>query len=174
MSYLQIEPKRNGRSSATKHEIIKVSCSKVDGAMSPVKTKDVEGCYYEAVGGSSKIQRSEFTKSLSKNGNFSPIRHISNSNHRLSFMSQSPTRYDEKYSNSQSKVETSPFDAPALMAYSEDLDAGFEHGSSSKNCRIKKQISSDNKTIKISKLIDFHREIEENIRTSDLVGGFGT
>lgn len=60
------------------------------------------------------------------------------------------------------------------MAYSEDLDTGFDHGSSSKNCRIKKQISSDNKTIKISKLIDFHREIEENIRSSDLVGGFGT
>jgi len=59
------------------------------------------------------------------------------------------------------------------MAYSENLDADFDNGST-KNCRIKKQISSDNKTIKISKLIDFHREIEENIRTSDLVGGFGT
>ena len=36
--------------------------------------------------GSSKIKRSEFTKSRI-NGNFSPIRHIGGSNNRLSFMS---------------------------------------------------------------------------------------
>jgi hypothetical protein len=110
--------------------------------------------------GSSKIKRSEFTKSRI-NGNFSPIRHIGNSNNRLSFMSQSPTRYDEIYSvnkSSECKNQISPFDQ---VAHSEDLD--------DLNPKIKKQISSDNKTIKISKLIDFHREIEENIiRTSDL------
>jgi hypothetical protein len=111
---------------------------------------------------SSKIKRSEFTKSI-KNGNFSPIRHVGNSNNRLSFMSQSPTRYDEIYSNSKStphKNQISPFEQ---IAHSEDLD-------DLKPC-IKKQVSSDNKTIKIAKLIHFHREIEEQ-RTSDVL--FGT
>ena len=87
MSYLQVEPRKNVRSSATKHDLIKMNSSKQDGTMSPVKTKDIEGLYYDPVEPNSKIMRSEFTKSLSKNGNFSPIRHISNSNHRLSFMS---------------------------------------------------------------------------------------
>jgi hypothetical protein len=45
-------------------------------------------------------------------------------------MSHSPTRYDEIYSQSKSqlKTENSPFDSssPALMAHSEDLNAGLD------------------------------------------------
>ena len=107
------------------------------------------------------VQRNEFTKSI-KNSNFSPMRRIANSNNRLSFLSESPTRCDEIASSHQSsklKLANSPFEpSPDAIAHSEHY--GSNGGKFDSATRIKKQTSSDIKAIKISKLIDFHREIE--------------
>ena len=103
------------------------------------------------------IKRNEYTQNIKT---MSPLRH--NSNPRLSFQSQSPTRFDEAATSSakSSKViaETSPFcnDSPAV-AHSEDNCQPSERLAD----KIQKQFSSDMKAIKISKLIDFHRELEQ-------------
>jgi len=55
-----------------------------------------------------------------------------------------------------------------MIAHSEDCQSKLDPFSQN---RIAKQVSSDIKAIKISKLIDFHREIEQR-RSSDIFGQF--
>ena len=76
---------------------------------------------------------------------------------KLSFQSGSPTRYDDSVSSAKLKScdpLATPFDN--TVASNSDSICPF-----SSQPRIKKQASSDTKTIKISKLLDFHRELEE-------------
>ena len=99
------------------------------------------------------------------------IKHPASVN-RMSFQSQSPTRYDERGSTSKSskfQATESPFaKSPNVPAHSEEYDSNYDSQICSKPFRLAKQPSSDIKTIKISKLIDFHKEIEQ-IRNSDIL-----
>ena len=116
MHYLQLEPNRK---ECPKNKPLEAPL------MSPKKTIKLSDSDSYALFSTTKVKRNEFTKNI-KNCNFSPIRHIGNSNNRMSFQSQSPTRYDEMGSTSKSsnlKTNESPFaESPNGLAHSEDYD----------------------------------------------------